>query len=82
MKAEPLELPDEDEGEYPAENTLDFEFHADESGNYSLELAYVTSKYSESAMQKLAESIDEIILCLQDDSMIILSLLRQEVSMI
>ena len=65
MKAEPLELPDEDEGDYPAENTLDFEFHADESGSYSLELAYVTSKYSEAAMQKFAESIDEMLLLLQ-----------------
>ena len=68
MKAEPLELPDEAEGDYPAENTLDFEFHADESGSYSLELAYVTSKYSEAAMQKLAESIDEIILLLQNEN--------------
>lgn len=82
MKAEMLDLPEEDNGEYPAENTLDFEFHAGETGSYSLELAYVTSKYSEAAMQKLAESIDEMLLCLQDDSMIILSLLRQEVSMI
>lgn len=68
VKAELLELPEEDDGSYPAENTLDFEFHADESGSYSLEFAYVTSKYSEAAMQKLAESIDEIILRLQDEN--------------
>lgn len=67
MTAEPLELPEENEGDYPAENTLDLEFHAEESGNYSLELAYVTSKYSKAAMQNLAESIDEILLLLQDE---------------
>lgn len=75
MKTEPLELPEEDEGDYPAENTLDLEFHAEESGSYSLELAYVTSKYSEAAMQKLAESIDEIILLLQDENKQLVSLL-------
>lgn len=74
MTAEPLELPEDDEGDYPAENTLDLEFHAEESGSYSLELAYVTSKYSEAAMQKLAESIDEIILQLQDELTIISSI--------
>lgn len=81
MKAEMLDLPEAGDGDYPAENTLDFEVHAGEMGSYFLELAYVTSKYSEAAIQKLAESIDEMLLCLQDDSMVILSLLRQEVSM-
>lgn len=66
-KAELLELPEED-GDYPVEDTLDFEFHAEETGNYSLELAYVTSRYSEEAMQSFAESIDEIILQLQDEN--------------
>ncbi|MBR3050458.1 MAG: hypothetical protein IKG61_03280, partial [Selenomonadaceae bacterium] len=76
MKLEFLDLPEEDEGDYPAENTLDFEFYAGESGNYSLELAYVTSKYSEATIQKLTESIDEMLLSLQDDFMAVLSLLR------
>lgn len=68
LKAELVDLPEEDDGSYPAENTLDFEFHAGETGTYSLELAYVTSKYSEAAMQKLAESIDEMLLLLQDET--------------
>lgn len=68
MKAESLELPENDDGAFPAENTLDIEFHADESGNYSVEIAYVTSRYSEAAMQRLAESIDKIILLFQDEN--------------
>lgn len=66
MEMEMVELPEEED--FPNESSLDFEFHAEESGNYSLELAYVTSKYSEEAMQKFAESIDEIILQLQDEN--------------
>ena len=65
-----LDSPEEDDGDYPAENTLDFEFHAEESGSYSPELAYVTSKYSEAAMQKLVENIDEMLL--QDDFIAVL----------
>ena len=67
MQMEMLELPEE-EGDFPNESTLDFEFHAEETGNYLLELAYVTSKYSEEAMQKFTESIDEIILQLKDEN--------------
>ena len=66
-EAEMLELPEED-GDYPNADTLDFEFHAEDSGHYSLELAYVTSRYSEAAMEKFAESIDEILLQLQDEN--------------
>ena len=67
MESEMLEL-DEEDGDYPTADTLDFEFHAEDSGHYSLELAYVTSRYSQKAMQKLAESLDEIILKLQDEN--------------
>lgn len=67
MSMEMLELP-EDEHDYPNEDALDFEFHAEDTGNYSLELAYVTSRYSEEAMEKFSESIDEILLQLQDEN--------------
>ena len=66
MEIEMEELPEEED--FPNESSLDFEFHAEESGIYSLELAYVTNKYSEAAMQKLAASIDEIILQLKDEN--------------
>ena len=67
-KTEEIDLPDEYEGDFPDEDALDFEFHSEDSGCYSLELAYVTSKHSEKSMQKFVESIDEIILCLQDEN--------------
>lgn len=65
-ESEMVEL-DEEDGDYPTADTLDFEFHAEDSGHYSLELAYVTSRYSQKAMQILVESLDEIILQLQDE---------------
>ena len=68
MFAEELDLPDEYHDDVPNENALDFEFHEEKSGNYSLELAYSTSKHSEESMQKFVESIDEIILYLQDEN--------------
>lgn len=61
-----VELPAEES--YPRDNSLTFEFHAENSGIYSLEIAYVTTKYSEKFMQNFAESIDEIILDLQDEN--------------
>ena len=67
MDSEILEMA-EDDHEYPNEDALDFEFHAEETGNYSLELAYVTSRYSEESMEKFAASIDEIILQFRDEN--------------
>lgn len=61
-----IELPAEES--YPRDNSLTFEFHAENSGIYSLEIAYVTTKYSEKFMQNFAESIDEIILNLKDEN--------------
>jgi len=61
-----IELPAEES--YPRDNSLTFEFHAENSGIYSIEIAYVTTKYSEKFMQNFAESIDEIILNLQDEN--------------
>ncbi|MBR6888320.1 MAG: hypothetical protein IKN16_07730 [Selenomonadaceae bacterium] len=40
-ETEMLDLPEE--VNFPNENSLDFEFHAVESGSYSLELAYVST---------------------------------------
>lgn len=57
-----------DDRDYPTADTLDFEFHAEDSGHYSLELIFVTSRYSQEAMRTLVESLDEIILQLQGEN--------------
>ena len=44
------------------------EFHAESSGNYRVEIAFVTTKYSEEYIQKFAESIDNFVLQLQDEN--------------
>ena len=58
-----------------AENTLDIEINSTEDGNYYLELDYDASRYSENAMKKFAETMDEIVLQLQDEEKFISEIL-------
>ena len=53
------------------ENSLDIEVNLTDEGNYYVELDYDASRYSEQAMKNFAETMDEIVLRLQDEKFLI-----------
>ena len=53
------------------ENSLDIEVNLTDEGNYYVELDYDASRYSEQTMKNFAETMDEIILKLQDEKFLI-----------
>ncbi|MBR5914078.1 MAG: hypothetical protein IKZ58_06940 [Selenomonadaceae bacterium] len=58
-----------------SENTLDVEVNLSDEGNYYIEYNYDASLYSESAIEKLAATLDEIVLQLQDEQKLISEIL-------
>lgn len=58
------------------ENSLDIEVNQTDEGNYYVELDYDASRYSEKAMKNFAETMDEIILNLQDEKFLISQILE------
>ena len=59
-----------------AENSLDIEFFMMDAGNYVAGLDYDASRYSKNAMKKFSETLDEIILQLQDENKFIFEILN------
>ncbi len=60
-----------------AENILDIELNALDDGNYLIDLDYDASRYSKDAMKNFAETMDEIILQLQDEKIFIHEILNR-----
>ena len=58
-----------------AENSLDIEVNSEEGGVYYVEFDYDASRYSERSIKNLGESLDEIILQLQDEKLFISEIL-------
>ena len=58
-----------------AENVLDIELNALGDGNYLVDLDYDASRYSKDAMKNFAETMDKIILQLQDEGKFISEIL-------
>ena len=59
-----------------SENVLDIELNALGDGNYLVDLDYDSSRYSKDAMKNFAETMDEIILQLQDEQKFISAILE------
>ena len=58
-----------------SENTLDIELNALENGNYLVDLDFDSSRYSKDAMKNFAETMDRIILQLQDEQKFVSAIL-------
>ena len=59
-----------------SENVLDIELNTLDSGNFLVDLDYDASRYSKNAMKNFAETMDEIILQLQDEGKFISEILE------
>lgn len=73
LPAEIVELPPNQWS--AAENSIDIEINLTEDG-FLIELYHDASRYSEDAMQKFADTFDEIVLKLQDEKILISEILR------